>query len=92
MVKFEPLAAPQRQALEQLRRRAVGRVSQRAPEHNPIERVGGLLKDAVAANRLHGSIEELVAAAARFVATPSWAVLAPTPAGRGAEPPRQAAA
>ena len=32
-----------------------------AHEHNPIERVWGLLKDAVAANRLHGSIDLLVA-------------------------------
>ena len=40
-----------------------------AHEHNPIERVRGLLKDAVAANRLHGSIEALVAEAERFFAT-----------------------
>ncbi|MCC7106954.1 MAG: IS630 family transposase [Chloroflexi bacterium] len=40
-----------------------------AHEHNPIERVWGLLKDAVAANRLHGSIEALVAEAERFLAT-----------------------
>jgi transposase len=40
-----------------------------AHEHNPIERVWGLLKDAVAANRLHGSIEALVAEAERFFAT-----------------------
>jgi transposase len=38
-----------------------------APEHNPIERVWGLLKDAVAANRLHGSIEALVAEADRYL-------------------------
>ena len=39
-----------------------------AHEHNPIERVWGLLKDAVAANRLHGSIDVLVAEADRFFA------------------------
>jgi transposase len=37
-----------------------------AHEHNPIERCWGLLKDAVAANRLAGSLDELVAAAERF--------------------------
>ena len=40
-----------------------------AHEHNPIERVWGLLKDQVAANRLHGSIDALVAEAERFFAT-----------------------
>lgn len=40
-----------------------------AHEHNPIERVWGLLKDAVAANRLAGSIDALVAEAHRFFAT-----------------------
>jgi transposase len=39
-----------------------------AHEHNPIERVWGLLKDKVAANRLHGSIEALAAEAERFLA------------------------
>jgi transposase len=43
-----------------------------AHEHNPIERIWGLLKDAVAANRLHGSIDELVAAAERFFATTTF--------------------
>jgi transposase len=43
-----------------------------AHEHNPIERVWGLLKDAVAANRLHGSLEELVAVADRFLATTAF--------------------
>ena len=38
-----------------------------AHEHNPIERVWGLLKDAVAANRLHGSLDVLVAAADRYL-------------------------
>lgn len=40
-----------------------------AHEHNPIERIWGLLKDAVAANRLAGSIDALVAEAHRFFAT-----------------------
>jgi transposase len=44
-----------------------------AHEHNPIERVWGLLKDAVAANRLHGSIDALVAEAERFLATRTFA-------------------
>jgi transposase len=48
-----------------------------AHEHNPIERVWGLLKDAVAANRLHGSIDELVAAAERFFATTTFPAPAP---------------
>ena len=43
-----------------------------AHEHNPIERAWGLLKDAVAANRLHGSIEELIAVADRFLATTAF--------------------
>lgn len=38
-----------------------------AHEHNPIERVWGLLKDHVAANRLHGSIDLLVAQAERYL-------------------------
>jgi transposase len=38
-----------------------------AHEHNPIERVWGLLKDHVAANRLHGSIAALVTAAERYL-------------------------
>lgn len=43
-----------------------------AHEHNPIERVWGLMKDAVAANRLHGSIDSLVAEADRFFASTSF--------------------
>jgi transposase len=39
-----------------------------AHEANPVERIWGLLKDEVAANRLAGSIEELVAQARRFLA------------------------
>src|SRR4051812_501051 len=49
-----------------------------AHEHNPIERIWGLLKDAVAANRLHGSIDELVAAAERFFATTTFPAPAPS--------------
>jgi len=37
-----------------------------AHEENPVERVWGLMKDAVAANRLAGSIADLVQAAVRF--------------------------
>ena len=43
-----------------------------AHEHNPIERVWGLMKDAVAANRLHGSIDILVDEAHRFFATTTF--------------------
>jgi hypothetical protein len=39
-----------------------------AHDANPVERIWGLMKDAVAANRLAGSIEELTAAAHRFFA------------------------
>lgn len=44
-----------------------------AHEYNPIERVWGLLKDAVAANRLAGSIDALVEEAARFFARTRFA-------------------
>ncbi len=37
-----------------------------AHDANPLERIWGLMKDAVAANRLTGSIEELTTAARRF--------------------------
>lgn len=43
-----------------------------AHEHNPIERVWGLMKDAVAANRLHGSIDLLAAEADRFFAATTF--------------------
>jgi transposase len=43
-----------------------------AHEHNPIERVWGLLKDAVAANRLHASIEALCAVADDFLTTTTF--------------------
>jgi transposase len=39
-----------------------------AHEVNPVERIWGLMKDDVAANRLAGSIEELAAKARRFFA------------------------
>jgi transposase len=39
-----------------------------AHEHNPIERVWGLLKDKVASNRLAGSIDTLAAEAERYLA------------------------
>lgn len=45
-----------------------------AHEHNPVERIGGLMKDDVAANRLAGSIDELTQSARRF-----FADLAPHP-------------
>jgi len=51
-----------------------------AHEHNPIERVWGLLKDAVAANRLAGSIDALVAEAHRFFARASFTAPHPPPA------------
>ena len=51
-----------------------------AHEHNPIERVWGLMKDAVAANRLHGSIDLLVAEAERFFATTTFKAPHPLPA------------
>lgn len=49
-----------------------------AHEYNPIERVWGLLKDAVAANRLAGSIDALVEAAQRCFATTRFAAPYPT--------------
>jgi transposase len=55
-----------------------------AHEHNPIERLWGLLKERVAANRLHGSIDELVAAAERFFATTAFAAPAPLRSAEGA--------
>ena len=51
-----------------------------AHEHNPIERVWGHLKDAVAANRLAGSIDALVAEAHRFFATRHFCAPLATPA------------
>ncbi|HZO26111.1 MAG TPA: IS630 family transposase [Chloroflexota bacterium] len=51
-----------------------------AHEHNPIERVWGLMKDAVAANRLHGSIDLLVEEADRFFASSTFQAPHPLPA------------
>jgi transposase len=51
-----------------------------AHEHNPIERVWGLMKDAVAANRLHGSIEALAQEADRFLAETRFRAPHPAPA------------
>ncbi len=61
-----------------------------AHEHNPIERVWGLLKDQVAANRLHGSIDALAAAAERFLAETTFT--APHPAAVAAVAPTVQAA
>jgi transposase len=60
-----------------------------AHEHNPIERVWGLLKDAVAANRLHGSIDTLVAHAERYLSETHFC--APQPADRATPPAALAA-
>ncbi len=51
-----------------------------AHEHNPIERVWGLPKDNVAANRLHGSIEALAQQADRFLAETRFRAPHPAPA------------
>lgn len=61
-----------------------------AHEHNPIERCWGLLKDAVTANRLAGSIEALVAEAERFFAEKRFAAPHPLPAVLPADLPRAA--
>lgn len=37
-----------------------------AHDENPVERIWGVMKDAVAANRLAGSMDELISAATRF--------------------------
>jgi transposase len=58
-----------------------------AHEHNPIERVWGSLKDAVAANRLHGSIDALAAAAERFFADLAYPAPHPAPAAEPAPGP-----
>jgi|SRR5437763_8486534 len=60
-----------------------------AHEHNPIERIWGLLKDAAAANRLHGSIDALAAVAERFLTTTSFR--APYPTADAASAPARAA-
>jgi transposase len=51
-----------------------------AHEYNPSERVWGLLKDQVAANRLHGSIDALVACAEHFFAGLAYPAPHPAPA------------
>jgi transposase len=51
-----------------------------AHEHTPIERVWGLLKDQVAANRLHGSIEALAEVAERFLTETAFRAPHPRPA------------
>ena len=40
-----------------------------SPQDNPVERIWGLMKTAVAANRLRGNLPELTTAAQRFFAT-----------------------
>jgi transposase len=61
-----------------------------AHEHNPIERVWGLLKAQVAANRLHGRIEALVAAAERYLAETQFRAPSP-PVDTASTEPAQAA-
>lgn len=61
-----------------------------AHEHNPIERCWGLLKDAVAANRLAGSIDALVAEAERFFAEKRFAAPYPHPQSQPEALPRAA--
>jgi transposase len=58
-----------------------------AHEHNPIERVWGLLKDRVAANRLHGCIDALVATAEHFFADLAYPAPHPAPATSDATTP-----
>jgi transposase len=58
-----------------------------AHEHNPIERVWGVLKDDIAANRLHGSMDALVAAAERFFADLAYPPSHPAPAASAATGP-----
>ena len=61
-----------------------------AHEHNPIERCWGLLKDAVAANRLAGSIDSLVAEAERFLTQKRFAAPHPLPATQPVRLPQAA--
>lgn len=58
-----------------------------AHEHNPIERVWGLLKDRVAANRLHGSLDALVASAEHFFADLTYPAPHPAPSASAATDP-----
>jgi transposase len=50
-----------------------------AHEHNPIERVWGIMKDKVAANRLHGSIDALAHEADRFLTETRFRAPHPAP-------------
>ena len=54
-----------------------------AHEHNPIERVWGRLKDAVTANRLHGSIDAVAEAADRFLSDARFPAPHPLPTAAG---------
>ena len=63
-----------------------------AHEHNPIERVWGLLKHAVAANRLAGSIDALVAEAHRFFAATRFVAPCPHTTAKPAAAPLPTAA
>jgi transposase len=60
-----------------------------AHEYNPIERVWGLMKDTVAANRLHGSIDALVALAEDYFARTTFPI--PHPATASDPPIAEAA-
>jgi transposase len=50
-----------------------------AHEHNPIERVWGQLKTAVAANRLHASIDSLLVMTERYLTATTFAIPCPRP-------------
>lgn len=65
---------------EQARFRFLWLPKDSAHERNPIERVRGVMKDAVAANRLHGSIDRRVEEAHRFFATTTFQAPHPIPA------------
>jgi transposase len=58
-----------------------------AHEHNPVERIWGLMQEKVAANRLAGDLDELVTIAHRF-----FAELAPHPVPLPKPPPLASAA
>jgi transposase len=57
-----------------------------AHDHNPIERVWGQLKTAVAANRLHASIDSLLAVTERYLTETSFAIPCPRPHHQDASP------
>ena len=50
-----------------------------AHAHNPIERVWGQMKTAVAANRLHASIADLLAVTERYLGETRFAIPCPSP-------------